>query len=132
MKPIWFVKRAYLAVAYSHGEFKERARIADMASAYVMEKTKLSVFSPISQSHRVARYCDAGHLSHEFWLGQDQRWLEASDVIVILEDALWKKSFGVAWELGWATAMGKEIIFIRWDEVKQWYEDKEESRKTDD
>lgn len=124
MKPIYFLKRAYLAVAYSRGDFSERAKVADIAAAYVAEELRLSVFSPISQSHRIARYVSAGHLSHEFWLGQDARWLEVADVVVILEDEMLKKSFGVAWELGWAAAMEKEIIFVSWSDVEAWYETK--------
>lgn len=121
MKLEIFGDRAYLALAYSGGkDYSERAKVADIVSAYLMETYGYHVFSPISQSHRVARYVDVGHLSHEFWLGQDLGFMEVCDRCVVLNDELWKKSFGVAFEIGWFMAKGIPIEYLPWDEVVNW------------
>ena len=126
MKLRKFKGRAYLACAYSGGQgCDERARLADIAAAYLIEEFSLYVFSPISQSHRVSRYIDEGNLSHEFWLGQDVGFLQVCDVCYVVADAYYKKSFGVAWEIGWCMANNIPVHYIDMVELGKWAAKKE-------
>ncbi len=120
MKVQRFGKRAYVMVAYTHEDHKKRAKVADILSAYLMEIYNYYVFSPITHSHRVGPYVTAGNLSHEFWLGQDEGWMRVSEVAVLLKDAYWKRSFGVAWEIGWFTSRDIEIVEVEWADLVKW------------
>lgn len=127
-----FMGKDYLAVAYSGGDMDLAVQRADIAAAYLMEVHGSSVFSPITHSHRIARYVDAGHLSHEFWLGQDRLWLDTCDRLVVLMTENWKKSFGVAWEIGYMTAQGKTVYYLPWKDVQDWWHEKILDRELND
>ncbi|GAF67587.1 unnamed protein product, partial [marine sediment metagenome] len=98
--------KVYLACPYSDPDpevEKWRVEMADKAAAYLMELEYI-VFSPITHSSRLSKYLGKASDDHDFWLKQDAAWLEACEELYVLRLPGWKKSFGVAWELGYAKA----------------------------
>ncbi len=118
-------KKAYLACAYSpvgvyDPEEAERIRaerfeMANRVAAWLMEHGYV-VFSPISHSHPIARYVGAGNLkSYDFWLGQDFPWLDACDVVFVIDDGSvpgWAEPIGVRREVSRAIDSGKTVYMI--------------------
>jgi nucleoside 2-deoxyribosyltransferase len=116
-----FSDRVYLAVGYSNGDHEEAAKRSDLATAFLMEVYGYAVFAPITQSHRVSRYVEAGNLSHEFWLGHDVRWMDCCKKIIVLSDGNEKCSFGVAFEIGYFAAQHKRVEYLDWEDVEEWH-----------
>lgn len=116
------MKKIYLAHLYSlgaknpDGSFNEvllndRFEHSNMMAARIMEETGYIVFSPISHSHPIQKYCDPKSWVHRFWHYQDKPYLEWCDEMWIAIDDLdlidiqnspeiydWRRSTGVRWE----------------------------------
>jgi len=88
------------------------------------------VFSPITHSHYIGGFLD-DNLSHEFWLSQDAPFIDFADELWVLQLPGWDKSFGVIWEIGYATGQGKDITYITWEEVESWYENRATGERID-
>lgn len=106
-------KKIYLAHLYSigtklpDGSFDEnmlaaRFEHSNMIAAKIMEDLGHIVFSPISHSHPIQKYCNPELWVHTFWLKQDKSYLLWCDELWIAIDNSdpydWKNSIGVRWE----------------------------------
>ena len=99
---------AYLACPYSNDHdsvMLERTVMADRAAAWLMD-SGFAVFSPVSHSHRIAKYVKtAGPKDNKFWLAQDLPVLWRSDKLFVLAIDGWTQSLGVNREIGEAKEM---------------------------
>ena len=96
--------KVYLGCPYTHADKRVvnyRVTMADMFAAYLMDQRdqhgdpKYSIFSPLSHSHRIARYTQGNQFDHNYWLAQDLPWLVDSDLFTIMQLNGWNKSFGL-------------------------------------
>jgi hypothetical protein len=116
--------KVYLACPYSDPDprvCEERTQMVDRAAAYLMSLGYL-VLSPITHSHRIARYLN-NHLSHDFWLKQDAAWLEDAEELWILALPGWDKSIGIAWERGFAKSCEMPEYILHWEVVRDWLDE---------
>ena len=116
------VTRVYLACPYSDPDPEirtSRVRAADIAAAYLMEEKGYVVFSPLTHSHAIAEYLD-NHLSHEFWLSQDASHILTCNKVIIYRIVGWDNSFGVAWEIGFATGQKISVEYLEPEVVVEW------------
>lgn len=95
----------YLAAPYSH----PIAAIRELRYAQINEfaarlmQAGHAVFSPISQSHTIARYMEDSYtLNHEFWMRMDLPVLERAERMIVLMLDGWQKSRGVMAEIAHA------------------------------
>jgi len=112
-------KIIYLCVPYSHKSKKvreHRAMQADLVAARLMEMGHI-VFSPISHSHRIEPFV-RGRSRLNFWLEQDQPFLEIADEVAILKLDGWDKSKGIAHEMLVAERLNKPIFYIEPDDFE--------------
>lgn len=98
--------KIYLASPFSHPDPKVRAwRVeqTDKKAAELMMQGYL-VFSPLSHSYPISKYCNVDPCDHDFWLRQDLWILDMCDGFHILCLEGWWKSKGVLIELKRAKA----------------------------
>ena len=124
-------KKIYLAHLYSlganlpDGSFDEnlldyRFEHSNMIAAKIMEYFGHIVFSPISHSHPIQKYCKPESWVHTFWLKQDKSYLEWCDEMWIALDKNdpydWRRSTGVRWEKFIIHKMKKNIEEVYMDD----------------
>lgn len=100
--------KIYLASPYSDPDPSvrdSRVLAADMAAASLMEQGHI-VFSPLSHSHPISRFCKVDPTDHDFWLRQDLAWLRHCDELWVLTLDGWKGSKGIKTEIEEAIRMG--------------------------
>ena len=105
--------KVYLACPYSHPDpevRKNRVRQVNKFAALLMMQGYL-VFSPLSHSHPISKYCDVDPCDHEFWLKQDLWILDVCDEFHILCLKGWHDSHGIEVELKRAEKNGMEIYY---------------------
>jgi hypothetical protein len=113
----------YLGGPYSHVKpLVREQRFIDLtkAAAWLIEKTGLNVFSPISHSHPLA---EIGGLqgNWDFWKNIDETYLRLSCGMVILRLSEWKKSVGVGAEIEIARRMGLPIMLMSPDVTSYYF-----------
>lgn len=101
----------YLATPYTHSDPKIREcrfNAVTKAAVYLTNKG-LNVYSPITQSHLMAK---VGKLptSWDYWKGSCEDFLSASNTLFILKLRGWKESIGVQGEIEIANAMDIPIV----------------------
>lgn len=104
------MKKIYLAAPYSDPDpviRQRRTELADHVAAKIMQQGYV-VFSPLSQSHRIAHHI-GNHLSHDFWLTQDLEMLALCDEMWILTIPGYSKSEGIRMECDKALEWGKPV-----------------------
>ena len=110
------MKCAYLAVPYSSPDLwlrEQRTHAADFYAAELAARG-YSVFSPISQGHRMAVFLPEEHLfSHEFWMAQCLPWLRVAQVLMVVPLPGWRESRGVQFELSYASSNGLDITVLQ-------------------
>lgn len=108
-------KVIYLACPYSAPTKQLEVRrfdIANRVAGYLMSKGYI-VFSPLSHSHPIATYPYADlPRTHAFWLEQDFHWLDACEILVIINTTGWEFSYGVQQEVSFARAKEMPIYLI--------------------
>ena len=94
------MKRIYLACPYSHKYYRvrhERFMIANRIAAHLMTQGNL-VFSPISHSVPIAKVIPETDTDHDFWLKQDEAFLDwCTHMYIICIDGTYD-SYGINWE----------------------------------
>jgi len=112
------MKRIYLACPYtsnSVGEVAYRVKAATDIARKLMAESCVSVFSPITHSHIIAR---DGSLpsDHSYWMQVDLPYIEkwADEVWVLTIDG-WKSSRGVNEEIRTADSKGIPVRTINMD-----------------
>ena len=110
--------KIYLACRYSGTREEQEMRFlrVNQVAAKLMLQGHI-VFSPISHSHPISKYIPQDSDTHEFWLGQDQSFLNWADQLWILTDDCWWKSVGVLIEMNIMSRQHKLIKYISSDEV---------------
>lgn len=112
------MKKIYLAIPYTFNP-ELSVKVADQVAAALMLQGHV-VFSPISQSHRVADFlADELRFSQEFWMSQDLPFVEWADevcIVLIGENGmqLVEESKGVQTEMKHATQLGKPISYTNY------------------
>lgn len=109
----------YLAAPYSHPNEAVRALRYAMINEYAARIMQhgISVFSPISQSHEIARYMAPEYvLDHEFWMSMDLPVLERAGLVVVLRLDGWDKSRGVVAETKHAREHGVPLCSALYDD----------------
>jgi hypothetical protein len=108
----------YLAAPYTdeNPAVRElRYSMTNQFAARLME-AGFSVFSPISQSHEIARYLPPALLmDHDHWMRMDLPILSRAQLLVVLKLPGWEKSRGVDAELRHARERGIPTAFMRYD-----------------
>ena len=100
--------KIYLACPYSDPDPSvrdSRVLAVDMAAASLMEQGHI-VFSPLSHSHPISRFCKVDPTDHDFWLRQDLAWLRHCDELWVLTIDGWEGSKGIKTEIEEAKRMG--------------------------
>jgi len=109
------MKKIYLAAPYSDPDIAVRRFRVDMVNrkaAKLMEAGHL-VFSPLSHSHPISKYCKVDPCNHDFWLRQDLWILEHCDELHILRLPGWESSRGIRLESKYALELGIPIFHKR-------------------
>jgi len=102
----------YLASPYTHADpYVREARFdaACRAAAALIRQGKV-VFSPVCHSHPICRFGLPG--DWQFWQGQDLKFLEMCNEVVVLKLDGWQQSVGVQAEIAKARALGKPVTFL--------------------
>ena len=108
----------YLAAPYSHENPAVRELRYQMINAFAARVMAAghAVFSPISQSHEIARYMDDRYaLDHDFWMGMDLPVLAQAGIVYVLMLDGWRQSRGVRTEIARALELGKDIAYFQFD-----------------
>jgi hypothetical protein len=113
-------KRIYLASPYSarlkngtpdevtmYQRFLQVCHVAGQ----IMEHDHHVVFCPIAHSVPIADTMD-NHLDADFWLGQDEPFLNWADEMWVLMLPGWETSKGIEREIHMAQVMGKPILYL--------------------
>ena len=106
------MKRIYLAAPYSSPDPAERERrveLVDRKAAELMMAGNL-VFSPLSHSHPISKYCAVDPCDNGFWLLQDLWILEICDEFHILCLSGWEDSKGIRIELERANELKMKVV----------------------
>lgn len=103
----------YLATPYSDSDPAVRQRRFEVVNCVAADLIidGAHIFSPISHTHPIA---EAGSLpcGWEFWGEYDLIMLKASEKLIVLRQAGWEKSVGVAGEIGIARELGLLIEYM--------------------
>ena len=94
-------KIIYLACPYTHPDpviRNDRAELASLAAANIMEGFKHAVYSPITHGHRVHEHLQRKG-DHAFWMNQCLPILHRCEELWLLPLEGWDKSRGVEDEL---------------------------------
>ena len=104
------MKKIYLATPHSGTPAQQGARFIQ-ASIIAGEIIKQGhcVFSPISHSHPIHKYCNLPG-DHGYWQRLNESWLEWCDEVWVAEMDGWKQSKGVRWEMDWSEKNGKPVV----------------------
>ena len=107
------MNRIYLACPYSQPDPKtreSRVKAVNKKAAELMEAGNL-VFSPLSHSHPISKYCKIDPCDNDFWLRQDLWILENCDEFHVLCLEGWKESLGILVEMEMAvTGLGLKVV----------------------
>ena len=99
--------KIYLAAPFNHPNPKVReARVeaVNKKAAELMEQGYL-VFSPLSHSYPISKYCTVDPCDNDFWLRQDLWILKTCDEFHILCLKGWWESKGIKAEMAYAKAI---------------------------
>jgi len=110
-------KRIYLAAPYSHPDKKIRewrVEQVNRKAADLMMQGYL-VFSPLSHSKEIEKYCKADPCDHDFWIEQCLWILSGCDEFHVLCLPGWEDSKGVKEEDKRADIMGLKFVYHDWD-----------------
>lgn len=101
----------YVSVPYAAHPFglSCAAHDADRHAAYLI-KMGFVVFSPISHSHPIARVGGMDPCSHELWMAQNDRFMQACCAMIAVKIPGWKESVGMAMEAEYFQRAGKPIV----------------------
>jgi len=112
--------KIYLACPYWHDEEAvrdERLRLVTIKAGELMLEG-YNVFSPLTHSCPIAEALDPdehfpdGDYGHDFWLNQDESFIEWCDELWVLRLEGWLQSDGVRWEQDKAHEIGKKVRLI--------------------
>jgi len=108
------MKKLYLAAPYSDPDPVVRRYRVDMANRKAAELMMQGflVFSPLSHSHPVSKYCDVDPCDNDFWLKQDLWILEICNEMRILCLPGYQESKGIQIEKEYAKQLGKPVVYI--------------------
>ena len=108
----------YLAAPYSHSDSSVcELRFLDVCrAAAILMRAGITVFSPISHSHPIARF--GLPTSWEFWLPLDREFLMRCDLLGILTLSGWRESVGVQAEIRLAQELGLPVVLIELSELE--------------
>lgn len=102
---------AYLATPYAAHPYGLAAATCDAARhAAELMTLGVRVFSPIAHGHPIAMAGRIPPESHEFWLAQDEPFMEAAAAMIAVRLPGWDKSTGMAWERAWFAERGKPVL----------------------
>lgn len=117
----------YLACPYSHPDPKvmvRRFELANKVAGKLMLQGRV-IFSPISHSHPIQQHLDPSYNTYDFWLKQDNSFLDIAKRLIVLMLPGWKDSKGVQAEIARAAEHGIPIEFIfptpRKPKKKSWW-----------
>lgn len=105
----------YLAAPYSHPipAVRELRYAQTNAFAARLMMQGEAVFSPISQSHEIARYMGERYvLDHDFWMKMDLPVLAKARRLFVLALEGWEESRGVEAEMRFAGMAGIPITLV--------------------
>jgi hypothetical protein len=100
----------YLATPYALTADIERAFQQAANIGGKLCKSGLTVFSPISHSHPMARYAGLDHRDPAVFESINQRMLEFCDILIVVQMEGWQRSDGVRREIAFFEATHKPIF----------------------
>lgn len=112
------MKKIYLAIPYSGMEQSSYDQ-ATAATAQIINKYEINVFSPITHSHPLTKHGVKG--TWDYWQKIDFQYIDWCDEVWVLvptegEDRV-KKSVGVQAEIEYARNSGKLVKYITADSI---------------
>jgi hypothetical protein len=112
------MKKVYLAIPYSGMEQSSYGQ-ATAATAQIINKYEINVFSPITHSHPLTKHGVKG--TWDYWQKIDFQYIDWCDEVWVLvptegEDRV-KKSVGVQAEIEYARNSGKLVKYITADSI---------------
>ena len=102
----------YLAAPYSHDDpavKQQRFDLINQVAAHFMNDG-LTIFSPISMSHPIAKY--GLPTDWDFWCNCDTKFIKASCELMVLQLPGWQESTGVTAEIEIANALDIPVTYI--------------------
>uniref|UniRef100_A0A6M3K292 DUF1937 domain-containing protein n=1 Tax=viral metagenome TaxID=1070528 RepID=A0A6M3K292_9ZZZZ len=105
--------KIYLAAPYSHHDFAIREWRVDQTNRKAAELmiAGYQVFSPLSHSHPISKYCTVDPCDQKFWLRQDLWILDICDEVHVLCLPGWKESKGIRIEIEHAVTNKIKVIY---------------------
>jgi hypothetical protein len=116
------VRVIYLACPYTHPELSVREyrfAIATRGAAELIRRGHV-VFSPITMTHPIDVLLAgrANTLGSDYWVAFDQAFMDMCAEMVILDVPDWEKSSGIAREIQYFNAQGKEVSLMRLEQLE--------------
>ena len=112
------MKKIYLAIPYSGMEQSSYDQ-ATAATAQIINKYEINVFSPITHSHPLTKHGVKG--TWDYWQKIDFQYIDWCDEVWVLVptegDDRVKKSVGVQAEIEYARNSGKLVKYITADSI---------------
>lgn len=114
------MRKIFLACPYGHADkviVENRFQISSAVAATIL-RSGATVFSQVSMSHPINAYMTGlepaaiGHL----WGPVDAVFMEAMDELIVIDEAGWKESAGVAREIAFFQQRGRRVSL--WSEVQ--------------
>lgn len=104
----------YLAAPYTHPSAliqEERVRTTAEAVDILLSQGYDCIFAPTVYGHALEKF-GAGMTArkHGFWMSQCMHMLQCADELMILPLVGWRESRGIAEEVRFARAVGKQIL----------------------
>lgn len=109
------MKKIYLACPYTHKDKKvrdKRVRTVSKKAAELIEQGNI-VFSPLSHSERISKYCKADPCDQKFWLNQCLWIIDHCDEFHIFCIEGWRESKGIREELKRAIMGNLKLRYIK-------------------
>ena len=103
----------YLATPYS--KFKDGLDAAFEAASALNCRLMIegvNAYSPIVQTHPMAKYGNVDPRNHSIWLKFDEVMMERSDSLVVAMMDGWGDSFGISYEIDFFRKAEKPVFYI--------------------
>ena len=103
----------YLATVYtSHPGGMEVGYKEACEQAHLLLSNGIPVFCPISHGHGIQNAGTTLPHTYDVWLNLDDYFLDMCEGVIVCQMPGIEKSKGVAYEVGFARALGKPVIYM--------------------
>lgn len=107
-KGFWYLGSPY--AKYPRGLLLAHATVCKEAGRLI--RAGVPVYSPIANSHPIARYCGMDPRDHAIWLPVDEPMMAAACGLIVLKMAGWAASVGLLYETNYFAERDRPIVYM--------------------